>query len=392
MMTELNWYFYSDTNAQAGELEDLLLKKNHKLKSFQLLEDLFHQLERTPHSILFLKAYTTYNVYDLCQEISMKFPSVYLIILVPENMENTKKAMRVGASNLLTYSATTDEINDVILQAQTYMMQRASKGDGATNLQKQNSRVMAVCGSKGGVGKTSVAVNLANAFVKSGKSVVILDANFQFGDVAMYLDLKPNRTIYEWVKEAVERGRYGIESYVSHHSSGVAILPPPPRPEFFEIMTEEHVALAVAELRKRYDVILIDTPTSLSEIHLKSLDLADDLLLVTTSDLPVLRNTKLYVDMLESLHFTEKVHVVLNKDSKHRTIEVKRLEGILQNPVFASIPDVGKQMTTSINEGLPLVLRNGRHSFSKSMLQLSHLILPPPEEAERKTKRFALSR
>ena len=56
MMTDLNWYFYSDTNAQAGDLEELLLKKNHKLKSFQLLEDLFHQLERTPHSILFLKA------------------------------------------------------------------------------------------------------------------------------------------------------------------------------------------------------------------------------------------------------------------------------------------------------------------------------------------------
>ncbi|MCA0172567.1 CpaE family protein [Bacillus sp. RAR_GA_16] len=392
MMTDLNWYFYSDTNSKAEELEELLMKKNHMLKSFQLLEDLFHQLECRPHSILFLKAYTTYNVYDLCQEISMKFPSVYPIILVPENMENTKKAMRVGASNLLTYSADPDEINDVILQAQTYMKERASKGSGATQLQKQNSRVIAVCGSKGGVGKTSLAVNLANAFVKSGQSVVILDANFQFGDVAMYLDLKPNRTIYEWVKEAVERGRYGIENYVSHHSSEIAILPPPPRPEFFEIMREEHVELAVAELRKSYDVILIDTPTSLSEIHLKCLDLADDLLLVTTSDLPVLRNTKLYVDMLESLHFNEKVHVVLNKDSKHRAIEVKRLEGILQNPVFASIPDVGKQMASSINEGLPLVLRNERRSFSKSILQLSHLILPRPKEAEGKPKRFALSR
>ncbi|MBF0707918.1 AAA family ATPase [Alkalihalobacillus hwajinpoensis] len=390
---DLNWYFYSDTNARADELEALLMKKSHTLKSFHLLEDLFHQLERMPHTILFLKANTAYNVYDLCQEISVKFPSTYLVIIVPENMENTKKAMRVGASNMLTYSSDSEEINEVIIQAQSFVKQRANqKGSAHPHLQKKNSRVMAVCSSKGGVGKTTLSVNLANAFVKDGKSVVILDANFQFGDVSMYVDLKPKRSVYEWVKEGVERERYGIENYLTHHSSGVAILATPPRPEFFEIITEDHLELAVSELRKSYDVILIDTPTYISEIHLKSLMLCDDILLVTTGDLPVLRNTKLYLDMLESLQLNEKVKIILNRDSKHRVIEVKRMESILQEPVYVSLPDQGVHIATTINEGLPLVMKNGRNAFSKGMFILAHQLIPVSSEVEKKPKRFALSR
>ncbi|WP_283152508.1 AAA family ATPase [Guptibacillus hwajinpoensis] len=393
MTMDLNWYFYSDTNARADELEALLMKKSHTLKSFQLLEDLFHQLERMPHTILFLKANTAYNVYDLCQEISVKFPSTYLIIIVPENMENTKKAMRVGASNMLTYSSDSEEVNEVIIQAQTFVKQRADqKGSAHPHLQKKNSRVMSVCSSKGGVGKTTLSVNLANAFVKDGKSVVILDANFQFGDVSMYVDLKPKRSVYEWIKEGVERERYGIENYLTHHSSGVAILATPPRPEFFEIITEEHLELAVSELRKSYDVILIDTPTYISEIHLKSLMVCDDILLVTTGDLPVLRNTKLYLDMLESLQLNEKVKIILNRDSKHRVIEAKRMESILQEPVYVSLPDQGVHIATTINEGLPLVMKNGRNAFSKGMFILAHQLIPVSSEVEKKPKRFALSR
>ena len=390
---DLNWYFYSDTNARADELEALLMKKSHSLKSFHLLEDLFHQLERMPHTILFLKANTAYNVYDLCQEISVKFPSTYLVIIVPENMENTKKAMRVGASNMLTYSSDSEEINEVIIQAQTFVKQRANqKGSAHPHLQKKNSRVMAVCSSKGGVGKTTLSVNLANAFVKDGKSVVILDANFQFGDVSMYVDLKPKRSVYEWIKEGVERERYGIENYLTHHSSGVAILATPPRPEFFEIITEDHLELAVSELRKSYDVILIDTPTYISEIHLKSLMLCDDILLVTTGDLPVLRNTKLYLDMLESLQLNEKVKIILNRDSKHRVIEAKRMESILQETVYVSLPDQGVHIASTINEGLPLVIKNGRNAFSKGMFILAHQLIPVSSEVEKKPKRFALSR
>ena len=385
----LHWYFYSDTNARADEIESILTKKSQTLKSFQQLEDLFHQLERTPDAIVFLKAHTTYNVYDLCQEISMRFPHIYIIIIAPENMENTKKAMQVGASNLLTYSSDLEEISEVILQAQAYMKQRATNESSSFHLSKQNSRVISICSSKGGIGKTMLAVNLATAFAKDGKNVAILDANFQFGDVAMYVDIKPKQSIYEWVKEGVERGRYGIENYLSRHPSGFSILATPPRPEFFEIITEEHVKLAIAELRKAYDVILIDTPTTISEIHLKSLELADEILLVTTSDLPVLKNTKLYLDMVETLHFDEKMKVIINRDSKHRALDAKRMEDILQKPIYATLPDQGQQVITSINEGIPLVLKNARTPLSKALLMLGQQVVPS-EQPVKKSKRLAL--
>ncbi|MDP4552828.1 AAA family ATPase [Alkalihalobacillus macyae] len=385
----LYWYFYSDTNARADEIETILTNKNESLTSFYRLEDLLKQLESTPNAVLFLRAHTTYNVYDLCQEISFKFPHIYMIIISPENLENTKKAMQVGASDMLTFSSTVDEVTDVIFQAQAYMKQRNSR-EPSLQLMKENSRVIAVCSSKGGSGKTFLTVNLAASLAKEGKEVAILDANFQFGDVAMYVDIKPKNSIYEWVKEGVERGEYGIESYLSHHKSGVSILATPPRPEFFEIMTEEHLKIAVTELQKRYDVILIDTPTYISEIHLTCLALADETLLLTTSELPDLRNSKLYLDMMETLHFEEKVRVVLNRDSKHRTIEEKRMEEILQKPIFATLPDQGQLAISSVNEGIPLVVKSSRIPFSKGIKLLGKKLFPPNEQPVKKVKRLAL--
>lgn len=385
----LQWYFYSDTNARADEIETILTDKNQTLTSFYRLEDLLKQLESTPNAVLFLKAHATYNVYELCQEISFKYPHIYLIVISPENLENTKKAMQVGASDMLTYSSTADEITEVVFQAQAYMKQRISR-EPSLQLTKENSRVIAVCSSKGGSGKTLVTVNLASELAREGKEVAIIDANFQFGDVAMYIDIKPTNSIYEWVKEGVERGNYGIESYLSHHKSGVSILATPPRPEFFEIMTEEHLEIAVTELRKSYDVILIDAPTYISEIHLKSLALADEILLLTTSELPDLRNSKLYLDMIETLHFDEKVKVVLNRDSKHRTVEEKRMEMILQKPIFAVLPDQKLLAVSSINEGMPLVIKSARSPFAKGVQMLATKLMPTVEQPVKKLRRLAL--
>ncbi|KKK36315.1 hypothetical protein WQ57_19695, partial [Mesobacillus campisalis] len=301
------WFYFSDTNTDPGDLAAYLDKKEYSLVSTNHLESLHKQLVENQTSVLFLKANSVYNVYDLCQEISVSYPHVYVILIVPDNMENVKKAMNMGASDILRASYTNEEMREAVQQAIRFMEHRSGKGKVYAQLPKENSAVLAVCGPKGGIGKTSFTANLAIAFSKKGKKVAVIDANIQFGDMAMYFNEKPKRTIYEWVKEAYGRTNYTIDQYMLQHPSGVAILAAPPRPEFFEGITEQHLKTAIDEAKKLYDVVLIDMPGYLSDIHMSCLVQANEILLLTANDLSVIRITKLYLETLDTLQLKDKV-------------------------------------------------------------------------------------
>ncbi|WP_377890035.1 AAA family ATPase [Alkalihalobacillus sp. R86527] len=377
----VEWYFYCDSNGRAEKIETFLLKRGQHLTCFQTLADLQSRLEDSSNATLFLQPNNVYNVYELSEEISIKHPHIYIIILSEESNENTKKAMHSGASNLLTLPIKTEELVDVVTQAHRYMNYRAEQQGVKENHEPKNdSRVISVCSPRGGIGRTLLTVNLAASLAREGKMVAVLDTNIQFGDVTMYFDVKPKNTIYEWVKEGYDKGRFSVSHYLTKHDSGVAILAPPPRPEFFEIITEHHIEMAITELRKDYDVIIVDTAATISEIHLKSLVLSDDILLLMTSDIPAVRNTKLYMETLESLKLIEKIDLILNRDSRKTTIDQKRLEEILQKPIFSMLPDQPGPVAVSINEGYPLVLKDAKNALSKAVLSLSTKLMPDDPE------------
>lgn len=390
----LNWYFFSDTNATAGDIERLISKKNYALMTIHRLEDIKMFLQQVKNPVLFIRANTIYNAYDLSQEISVQHPHVYIVLIVPDTMENIKKAMHVGASDILRYSSEAEEIMDVVHHAEKYMIQRASQESSEDT--KPKTKVLSICSTKGGIGRTVTAVNLASAFAKRGEKVAIIDANFQFGDVAMYFDLKPKQTIYEWVKEGYGRKEFPIENYmIKHEQSDVTILAAPPRPEFFEIITDDHIRYAIEELKKKFAVIIIDSPSYLCEVHIKCLELADDILLLTSTDIPVLRNSKLYIDMLESMQVKGKLKVIL-REVKAKTIELDRVETILENNIYSTIPTDEKQVSTSVNEGNPFVLTKVRSPISKELFSLTAKLSNKYEESiskprKREKRKFFLS-
>lgn len=368
----MKWFYYSDTNAPANDIESLLTGKKYSLKSIFKIEDIHQSLVNNEQSVLFIKTNSKYNIYEICQEISVLYPHVYIILIVPDNMENIKKAMHVGASDILRTSSEEEEIKEVIFQAEKYMMHRASKEKVYTiNLTKKDCRVISVSNPKGGLGRTSLVVNAAAAFAKQGQKVAVIDANLQFGDVALYFDIKPSRTIYEWVKEAYGRAHYSIDQYMVNHTFGVSILAAPPRPEFFEYINVEHMKTAIEEMKKLFDVILIDTPGYLSDIELISLKSSEEILIVITNDIPVLRTTKLYIDTLDSLNLKGKVKLIENRALKNKGIDNKKIEEILGLELFASLPDQEGIVKTSLNEGVPFILTQTRSSIAKAVIQLT---------------------
>jgi pilus assembly protein CpaE len=383
----INWVYFSDTNTPPGEIKGLLEKNSYELSTTNEIERLHSLLTTNHHSVLFLKAHTMINVYDLCQEISARYSHVYIILIVPDNMENLRKAMLMGASDTLRSSFELEELSEAINHAKKFMQHRASKDTSLVSLVKEQSKTIAVTCPKGGVGRTLLTVNLAAALARMGKKVTIIDANLQFGEVAMYCNIKPKRTIYEWVKEGYGRPNYTVDQYMSVSESEVSILAAPQRPEFFEGITEEHLKSAIEEAKKNFDIVLIDMPIYLSEIHLRCLDLADEILLLTVNEISVLRLSQLYLETLDSINLKDKVKLVLNRFAKGQNLDTKKIEEIFDIKIYHSLPEQAAVANASINAGYPFILSNSRSHLGKAVLKLSEKLVEPIFIGEKETKK-----
>ncbi|MEH7112640.1 AAA family ATPase [Neobacillus niacini] len=370
----INWIYFSESKTTPGEVKTFLEKDNFQLTTTNQLERLHALLRESNQSVLFLKAGSLYNVYDLSQEISALYPHAYIILIMPDNMENLKKAMQMGASDTLRSSFEENDLIEVIQHAKKFMEHRSKLDQNYVNPPKEESRVFAISSPKGGVGKTSITINLAVSFAKMGKKVAIMDGNLQFGDVAMYCNLKPKRTIYEWVKEGYGRDNYTISQYMTSCEYGISILAAPQRPEFFEGISEHHIKAAIEEMKKQFDIVLIDMATYLSDIHLRCLDLADEILLITTNELSVMRLTQLYLETLETINIKDKVKLLLNRFQKGQSLEVKKIEEIFGMDVYHTLSEQSNVVVASINAGYPYILSNSRSHLSKSVLKLSETL------------------
>ncbi|MGJ7919178.1 AAA family ATPase [Neobacillus sp. LXY-4] len=384
----MNWYYYSDTNIPNIKLESLLVSKQYSLTIVNTVDEMHPHLMQHQQSVLFLQTNSKYNVYELCQEVSVLYPHVYIVLIIPDNMENMKRAMQVGASDLLRTFSDEEELKAVILQAEKYLKHRENKDNIYNiNLSKNDCRVISVCNPKGGLGRTAFVVNAATSFAKQGLRVAVIDANLQFGDVALYFDLKPKRTIYEWVKEAYDQSNYTIDQYLIQHSSGVSVLSAPLRPEFFEFISADHMEKAIEELKNSFEIIIIDTPAYLSEIHLICLQNSDEIFVMMTNDVPILRTTKLYIDTMDSLNFKGKVKLIMNRVNKNKGLDGKRVEEILGMPIFALLPDQETVVKASLNEGIPFILSQPKSPISKAVIEFTEKFSGNNEEVKQSQKR-----
>lgn len=308
------------------------------------------------------------------EKISLEAPGVAVIVIsVQGEQEYLRKAMLSGARDYLVKPFNNDELINTIKGVYEMENKRTVQG-GEKNL-PHKSQVVTVFGTKGGVGKTTLAVNLAVTLAKAKKKVALIDLDLQFGDVSIFLNLYPRRTIAELSQEGDMLDTELLESYLIPHISGVKILPAPGRPEYAELVTTGLVDDIINILKVNYDYIIIDTPCFFNEITLCALDLSHQILLTLAMDLATIKNIKLSLELLDSLHQRGKTKLILNRACENMGITIADAEETLNFFIAACIPSEGRVVVPALNEGIPFVLSKPTAKVSQAIEQIAKLVI-----------------
>lgn len=253
------------------------------------------------------------------------------------------------------------------------------------------ARVITVFSPKGGTGKTTTSCNLAAAAAASGRRVLLLDLDLQFGDTAIMLGLEPRKTLHDLVSDAGVMDADKLAGYVSPTAIGIDVLPAPLRPEDAERVTEERIGQLLDVAKLVYDVIVVDTSPYFHGPMLTTLDRTDDLLLVAGPDVPTLKNLRLTLHTLELLGFDrEKTRVVLNRADPRVGLKPGEVGAVLGHAVDYRLPN-DAIVPATVNRGVPAVVSQKRSAYARAFSQLAEQLLGGETAAPRhRTFKLAL--
>jgi pilus assembly protein CpaE len=238
-------------------------------------------------------------------------------------------------------------------------------------------KVVTVFSTKGGAGKSMLAANLAVVLAKrSDKPVVLVDADLQFGDVAVMLKLAPQHTIVDAVGSLDRLDATLLQQFLMRHEpSGLLILPAPLEPSFADQISAAEMVKIVELLRTFCSFVVIDTPAYFNEVVLGLIEESDEVLLIAGMDIPNIKNVKIGLQTLRLLNVPmSKLHLVLNRANSKVKLDVSEVERTLQIKAESLIPsDV--VVPQSVNKGTPVVLDAPKSGVAKSIEQLANMFL-----------------
>jgi pilus assembly protein CpaE len=323
------------------------------------------------------------------EAISREAPAAQVIMMsVQSEADYLRRSMLAGARDFLTKPFSGDELVTTIRRVHEMgesrrrampAMQTMTAGPAtvAAPSDQQKGKLVAVFSPKGGTGCTVLAVNLAIAMHRADQSsVVLVDGSLQFGDTAVTLDLRPVHSIYDLMSQIDEMDNNMVESVLTPHSGGIKVLLAPPRPEMADFVTADNLEKVLARLKTLYNYIVVDTWTSLHDSVLTVLDNSDQIVLLTTADIPSLRNVRLFFEVTDQLGYpTEKISLVVNQlDRRKSRIRAKDIEESIKHPVTAELP-YDEIVPLSVNQGVPFVVSDGSRSVSQAVTGLADKLI-----------------
>ena len=317
------------------------------------------------------------------------------VVLVADELSTTilQMALRSGVKDVLTLQGDTLQIVEAIERVGNGL--RSSTGAApVSNLPVMTGgedgpelgRVTTVFSTKGGSGKSVIATNLAVVLAERSEGpVVLVDADLQFGDVAVMMKLAPTHTVVDAVSNIERLDASLLESLLAtHEPTGLRVLPAPLEPAFADQIGAAEMVKIIEILRKFCAHVVIDTPAYFNDVVLGLVEVSDDVLLVAGMDIPNIKNVKIGLQTLRLLNTPmEKLRLILNRANSKVKLDIGGVERTLQVSAEALVPsDV--VVPQSVNKGVPFVISHPKSGVAKSIRALADTLLDTDAEARRR--------
>ncbi len=314
--------------------------------------------------------------YALCRKLRQNASTRFLPIIMLTahgDVADRIKGFEAGADDFLIKPFEPKELTYRVRN----LLARSQAVAKAPSTERPRGNVVAIFGAKGGVGKTTIAVNLAITLKrKTAKSVVLFDADLSFGDIGVQLNLPIVRSVLDLIEHADEIDGELVEQVLVPHRSGIRVLLSPYNRERGELVNGDHIRKIVAALISAYDYIVVDCHSTYDERTLNVLEHSNVVLLVVTPEIGPLMNTSYFMEIADKLGLDlGKIQIILNRSNSNVGIEAIEIERSLRQRIDFRIASGGTQVVQSVNQGNPISLTQPNHPFALQIGQIADALL-----------------
>lgn len=284
-------------------------------------------------------------------------------------------AMQAGISEFLSKPVTTDSVDEALERVWR------KTGKKIEESRRAPGKLLPIFSAKGGAGSTTLGVNLAIEIHRlTRKKTLLVDLDLELGETALLLGMEPRFSIVDLVRNFHRVDSGLLASYIERHESGIELLSAPFQPADFEAVSAERVGQILEFLKQHYEYVIVDSPKTFNPATLAAFREADRLFLVTTADLPSLRNLSRCLPLLKSVrgHRAEEwLRLIVNRHEPGQVITLEEVERTLDLETYGSLRNDYEAVMTSINEGEPAVTR-GKSNFAQDVRELASRITGVP--------------
>jgi pilus assembly protein CpaE len=339
------------------------------------------------------------------EAISARLPTCPIIMMsVHGEAELLKRSMLAGAREFLVKPFSGDELATSIRRVfEREIVRRqelatvtpgvpatSANGDGEPG----RGELITVFSPKGGSGRTTIATNLALALMAESKGrVCLVDANLQFGDVGVLLNLNPkNRSVLD-VVEAGEPDADIVASVLVDHSTGIRVLLAPPTPEGADLVTPAYLRKIVELLRATHDFVVVDMPSGLTDHSLAVMDMADQIVLVSALEITTIKNVRLFLEVADQLDYDRsKIRLVINRADSSQGIRISDVEASIRKNIDGTIVSDGRLAVLAVNRGVPFVVSHPESTLSKDISKLARTLVGDAVAGDKPARRGLFAR
>jgi pilus assembly protein CpaE len=323
------------------------------------------------------------------EQLGMRAPGSAIIMMsVQGEPDYLRRAMLAGAREFLVKPFSSDELAASIRQVHQRERQKLDRAavnrpqaaDPAVPAAPRRGpgKVVSFFSPKGGVGRTTLAVNFAVAArTELDMRVALIDGGLQFGDVGVLLNLNPkNQTIADVAREMASGDLETLDSTLVEHSTGVRVLMAPPSPEMAELITPDHLVRIIGALRQTHDLVVIDSSPLLQDVTLSFLDQSDVVFAVLTLEITNIKNMRQFLALTDQLGYPEdKVQLLLNRADSGYGIRQQDVESSIGRKISHSVVSDGRTVVYALNRGVPFVVSARQTRVSEDVVRIAKAVL-----------------